>query len=226
MSSAPTELNFDIMKIYLLLLALSLPVNLLAKDDVARHPKETGADEKVVQDPLIIRALARLEQRLDIHFNIPFPANYDVDAHKKQPLAVMTVEGSKICVTRPIVNPFDEPRTVEWMMGPADPAKLGHGDIECAFDLDERGDFSRLNLQADWATSDGTNHQLDRGDDESGRDFFERARLTYRDRAGKAKDTVTARLYLAAFEKLAIAIQALRKEEPRAVPNGDSGGVK
>lgn len=64
----------------------------------------------------------------------------------------------------------------------------------------------------DWA-SDGGNHQLDRGDDESGRDFFERARLTYRDRADKAKDSVTAQLDLTVFEKVAVAIQALRKDE-------------
>lgn len=200
------------MKILIPVLALSLAMHLHAEDDVVRKPKELTAEENVVQDPLIVRALAGLEQRLDIRFNLPFPVDFDVDAHKKLPLAVMTVDGKKVCLTRPIVNPFDEPRTVEWMMGPADPAKLGSESIDCAFDLDERGEFSRLNLQADWATSDGANHQLERGENESSRDFFERARLTYQDRAGKAKDPAEARLYLAAYEKVALAVQALRRE--------------
>lgn len=210
------------MKIFLVLLALNLPMDSRAEAD--RVKPDTM--EKVEHDPLTVRALARLEERMGIRFNIPFPANFDVDAHKKQSLAVMTVNGSKLCITRPMVNPFDEPRTVEWMMGPADIAKLGQEEIDCAFDMDKEGDFSRLNLIADWASDGKGNHQLDRRDDESGRDFFERARLTYRDRAGKAKDPVAAQLYLAAFEKLATTIQALRQEVARAVASGDTGGVK
>ncbi|MEO5913406.1 MAG: hypothetical protein ABIS50_04180 [Luteolibacter sp.] len=205
------------MKILLTLLALNLLTGLRAEDDVATKPTGYCLEDKVPQDPLTVRALERLEERLGIRFDIPFPEDFDCDAYKKQPLALLTADGKKICITRPIVNPFDEPRTVEWMMGPEDPKKLGYESIDCAFDLDERGEFSRLNLQADWA-SVGGNHLLDRGDDESGRDFFERARLTYRDRAGRAQDQATAQLYLAAFEKVAVAIQALRKEEPDKAP--------
>ncbi|MEO5713772.1 MAG: hypothetical protein ABIT37_09825 [Luteolibacter sp.] len=213
------------MKILLPLLALNLLTDLRAEDDVVRKPHPSGVEDKVIQDPLIVRALGRLEERLGIRFDIPFPADFDCDAYAKRPLALWAEDGTKICVTRPIVNPFDEPRTVEWMMGPEDPKKLGNGSINCAFDLDERGEFSRLNLQADWA-SVGGNHQLDRGDDESSRDFFERARLTYRDRASKAKNPQSAQLYLAAFEKLAVAIQTLRSEEPRLAPEARPETVK
>lgn len=216
-STIPISSTTYIMKFILLPLVLSLLTDLCAEDEIVRHPKAAGAEEKVVQDPLIVRSLGRLEERLGIRFNIPFPKEFDCDAYKKQPLALMTVDRSKVCITRPIVNPFDEPRTVEWMMGPEDPKKLGNEFIESAFDLDERGEFSRVNLQADW-TSVGGNHLLDRGDDESGRDFFERARLTYRDRAGKAQDPARAKLFLTVFEKMARTIQALRQEEARAVP--------
>jgi hypothetical protein len=205
------------MKILVILLALNPLADLHAETEVIRRPQEAGVEENMPPDPLIVRALGRLEERLGIRFIIPFPDDFDVDAHKKLPLAVLEVDGSKVCLTRPIVNPFDEPRTVEWMMGPADPKKLGHQSIDCAFILDEQGDFSRLNLIADWASDDTGNHQLDRGEDESGRDFFERARLSYRDRVGKAKDPASARLYLTAFEKVALAIQTLRKEEPKKV---------
>lgn len=198
------------MRALLALLVLTLPMTARAKDDVAREPVRKG--EKVVQDPLTIRALAKLEKRMDIKFNIPFPANFDPDAYQKRPLAVIPIDGSKVCATRPIPNPYDEPNKVEWMIGPVDPAELARDGIDCSFDLDDRGDFTRLNLIADWA-SDGGNHQLWRGEGESGPDFFERARLTYRFRAKKAKDPAQAELLLTAFERMARTIQALRKEE-------------
>lgn len=177
--------------------------------------QQLRAEEEVVQDALTVRALAKLEKRMEIEFKIPFPANFDPDAYRKQPLALIPVHGSNVCATRPVVNPYDEPRTVEWMIGPADPAKLGKEGLDCSIDLDERGDFSRLNLIVDWA-SDGTgNHQITRGEGESGGDFFERARLTYQFRAKKANDPASAQLFLAAFEKIASAIQSLRKEEAR-----------
>jgi hypothetical protein len=59
-------------------------------------------------------------------------------------------------------------------------------------------------------------HQLEREASESGSEFFARARLTYLALAKKAKDPVAATLYLAAFEKMAATIQALRKEEASA----------
>jgi hypothetical protein len=208
---------FPVVKTLLALLVLSLPMIVRAKDDVARDPVREKKEEKVAQDPLTIRALARLEQRMDIKFNIPFPANFDTDAYRKRPLAVILIDGSKLLVSRPIVNPYDEPRTVEFMIGPADPARLPNEGVDCSFDLDERGEFSRLNLLVDWAADGKSTHLLDRGEGESGADFFERARLTYRFRAKKAKDPAQAALFLTAFEKMARAIHALRKEEARTV---------
>jgi hypothetical protein len=205
------------MRILLALLVLGLATNVRAKDDVARDPVRETKEKKVVQDPITVRALARLEQRMAIKFNIPFPANFDTDVYRKRPLAVISIDGSKLLASRPIVNPYDEPRTVEFMIGPANPARLPNEGVDCSFDFDERGEFSRLNLLVDWA-SDGGNHQLWRGAGESGPDFFERARLTYQFRARKAKDPALAALVLAAFEKMARTIHALRKEEGRTAP--------
>lgn len=190
-----------------------------AEDDAARNPVREEKEGKVAQDPLTVRALARLEQRMDIKFNVPFPADFDIDVYRKRPLAEFLIGGAKVLVSRPIVNPYDEPRSVEFMIGPADLARLPNEGVDCSFDLDEGGDFSRLNLLVDWAADGKSTHLLDRGEGESGPDFFERARLTYRFRAGKAKDTVRAALVLAAFEKMALAIQTLRTEEARAEPD-------
>lgn len=203
-------------KTILALLVLMLPLELPAEKEVVRDVL-TKIREPEQQDPLTIRALARLEKRLDIKFNIAFPATFDVDAYRKRPLALLNTNGSKVCVSRPVVNPYDEPHTVEWMIGPADPKQLANQSIDCAIDLDEQGDFTRLNLIADWA-GDGGNHQLVRGEGESGTEFFQRARLTYQARANKAKDPAAAILYLTAFAEMAATIQALRKEEDRAVP--------
>ncbi|MEQ1843419.1 MAG: hypothetical protein ABL994_23680, partial [Verrucomicrobiales bacterium] len=134
------------MKLLLPLVALNLCLNAVADEERTRAPGASGRNEPVVPDPLVVHALTRLEERMEIRFDIPFPANFDVDVHKKQPLALIPVDGEKVCVTRPMVNPFDEPRTVEWMMGSADAAKLSSVAIDCAFDLDEAGDFTRFNL--------------------------------------------------------------------------------
>lgn len=188
------------MKILFVCILLNLPTLLVAQNEKP--------------DPLTIRALARLEKEMGIEFSIPFPANFDPDAYMKRPLALIPIHGTKVCATRPIINPHDEPMKVEWMMGPADVTKLGEKGIDCSIDLDEQGDFTRLNLIVDWA-SDGGNHQIARGGNETGKEFFERARLTYRFRAAKAKDPALAELLLAAFEKMAVTIQTLRKEEAR-----------
>ncbi|MES2661591.1 MAG: hypothetical protein V4689_23435 [Verrucomicrobiota bacterium] len=205
------------MKVLVALLALNLPLHVSAEDDVDRDRPVKGDEELVVQDPLIVRALARLEQRMEIRFNIPFPKNFDCDTYMRRPLAVIAVDGSKVCATRPIVNPYDQPRTVEWMIGPADPELLGKEELSCYLDLDEQGEFCRTSLIADWA-SDGTgNHQIQRGEGESGAVFFERARLTYQARARAAKDPATATRFLTAYLKMAAVIQALRKEESHPV---------
>ena len=205
------------MRILLALLVLSSPMIIRAEDEVSREPVRNRVVKKVVQDPLTIRALARLEKQMDIRFNIPFPTDLDIDVYLKRPLALIPINGAKVCATRPILNPYDEPHKVEWMIGPADPAKLVEEGIDCSLDLDERGDFFRLNLIADWA-SDGGNHQLWRGEGESGPEFFERARLTYQFRAKNALDPKQAELFLTIFEKIARTIHALRKEEASAVP--------
>lgn len=195
----------------LLAILVWLPFSLFADQDVERDaPRKAQA---AAPDPLTIQALGRLEKKLEIQFKIPFPAQFDIDAYQKRPLALIPIQGSKVCLTRPIVNPFDEPQKVEWMIGPGDPTQLLELGFDCSFDLDERGEFSATNLLADWATDGTGTHQIMRGDVESGSDFFERARLTYRARAEKAKDPVMAKLLLSAFEKIATTIQALRKEE-------------
>jgi hypothetical protein len=198
------------MKTLLALLVLILPLQLLADEDAERDlPSE---QQDLAPDPLTVRALGRLEKKMDVQFNIPFPAQFDIDAYQKRPIALIPIQGSKVCATRPIVNPYDEPRKVEWMIGPEDPTKLIEQGFDCSFDLDERGEFSATNLLADWATDGEGNHQIWRGEAESGSDFFERARLTYQSRAAKAKDPKMAVILLTAFEKIATTLQALRKE--------------
>jgi hypothetical protein len=184
--------------------------HLLAEKDAER----IGPNEQKVlaPDPLTVRALERLEKKMDVQFRVPFPAQFDIDAYQKRPIALIPIQGSKVCATRPIVNPYDEPRKVEWMIGPEDPTKLIEQGFDCSFDLDERGEFSATNLLADWATDGAGNHQIWRDETESGSDFFERARLTYQSRAAKAKDPEMAVVLLAAFEKIATCLQALRKE--------------
>jgi len=200
------------MKIFLTIWVLILPLKLLLADD---QVEQTPASEQrdLVPDPLTVRALGQLEKKMDIQFKTPFPARFDIDVYQKRPLAFISIHGSKICATRPIINPYDEPRKVEWMIGPENPEKILEQGFDCSFDLDEQGEFSATNLIADWATDGTGNHQILRGEAESGAEFFERARLTYQSRAEKAKDPVIARLLLAGFEKIAVTIQALRKEE-------------
>lgn len=202
------------MKYRFTILILVLPLNLLAIDDVEREPP--AEQQNLTPDPLTIRALEQLEKKMEIQFKIPFPAQFDIDAYQRRPLALIPIQGTKICATRPVVNPYDEPRKVEWMIGPADPKKLLEQGFDCSFNLDEKGDFTATNLLADWATDGTGNHQILRGEAESGPDFFERARLTYQSRSEKDKDPAMAGLLLAAFEKIATTLQTLRKEEARA----------
>lgn len=204
------------MKILIALLVLGLPFEINAEDDIIREPAAKGDANTVVEDALIVQALTRLEKRMDIRFTIPFPKNFDCDTYMRRPLAVIAVDGSKVWATRPIVNPYDQPRTVEWMIGPSDPELFAKAELSCYLDLDEQGEICGTNLIADWASDGKETHQIERGVGESGTDFFERARLTYRFRANKAPDPVSAKLFLAAYEKMVTAIQALRKEEVRA----------
>jgi hypothetical protein len=202
------------MKVLLAIFVLMLPLHLLADNEVERDPPSEQQD--LVPDPLTVRALGRLEKKMDVQFKIPFPAQFDIDAYQKRHIALIPIGVSKVCATRPIVNPYDEPHKVEWMIGPEDPKKILEQGFDCSFDLDKRGEFSATNLLADWATDGTGTHQIWRGEAESGPDFFERARLTYQSRAAKAKDPAMAGLLLAAFEKIATTLQALRKEEARS----------
>jgi hypothetical protein len=203
------------MKIPLFLLLMNLATVVCAEADADRERAKPGEEVKIDQDPLTVRALGNLEKKMGIQFTIPFPASFDTDAYRKRPLALLPLDGKKVLATRPIANPYDEPRAVEWTMGPEDPAKLAKDGVDCSMELDERGDFNGTNLMVDWAWDGKSTPQLRRGEDETGAVFFERARLTYRLRATKAKDPALAELLLAGFEKLATTIQALRKEESR-----------
>jgi len=205
-------------KILLPLFIAHLPLTAYADDDFVRDHAVDKKEKQVVPDPITVRALARLEAKMEIKFDIPFPADLDIDDYAKRPLALIVINGSKVCATRPIVNPFDQPHTVEWTISPADVALLPNEGLDCAFDLDDRGEFSRLNIIADWSTDGKSNHQLERAEGESGADFFERARLTYQFRAKKAANSTQAELFLTAFEKIATTIQVLRKEEARVEP--------
>jgi hypothetical protein len=42
-----------------------------AEADAVRPAAKPGEEEKIVQDPLTLRALAGLEKKLGIHFDIP-----------------------------------------------------------------------------------------------------------------------------------------------------------
>ncbi len=200
----------------LALLVLNLPLHLYAENGGDQDHPLILEEEKIVQDPLIVRALLNLEKRMGIQFNIPFPKNFDCDAYRKRSIALIVINGSKVYATRPVVNPYDQPRTVEWAVGPADSEQFAKESFDCFFDFYELGEFSRLNILTDWA-SDGTgNHQIDRGEGETDAIFFEHARLTYQLRTQKADNPATAAIYLSAYEKMAKAVQALRKEEQQA----------
>jgi hypothetical protein len=107
----------------LIILLLNLALAPFTQADADRERPKLDERAKIVQDPLTVRALGKLEKRLEIEFNLPFPADFDTDAWRKRPMARMPVNGQKILTTRPVVNPYDEPPKVEWTVGPADPAK-------------------------------------------------------------------------------------------------------
>ncbi len=191
------------MKIFALLFwTICLP--LLAKEEPSAADKVTTA------------AIGRLEKRIDTAFTISFPKEWDIEVYRKQPIALLTVEGGKISATRPLVNPYDGAGTIEWMLGPEDPAQMPGVNLDCFLNLDEAGEFFQMSLLChadDWPKDDRSSHQLRRRDDESGPAFFKLAMETYRLRAKKAKNPAQAALMLAGFEKIATALHALRKEE-------------
>jgi hypothetical protein len=171
-----------------------------------------GAADENVHDPLMVKALTGLEKHLEARFEIPFPANFDPASYLKPPLAVIPVEDGKVCANRPILNPYDEPLLVEWMIGPADPLMLGKNELSCRLDFNLRSDFEGIGLVVDWASDETGNHSLERREGESGHDFFRRGVETYRFRSRKAQKPVQAELFLKAFGKISLAIRALRGE--------------
>ncbi len=178
-----------------------------------------NAAEISAADKLTAQALARLDKRINHTFTIPFPKDFDIDVHLKQPVALIPVDAKKVCATRPRLNPYDGEGTIEWLLGPDDPVSLPKENILCMLHLDERGDFLQIGLLGSpdiWPAGDKEGHQMFRREGESGADFFQRALFTYRIRTQRAKDPALAVHYLAAFEKIAVAIQTLRKEEERA----------
>ncbi len=167
-------------------------------------------------DLLAQRSLNRLEGKLGVVFNIPFPvAHFDFDVYRRQSLALLPVEGETVVVTRPIINPYDDNLTIEWMTGLKDVTKLGRVSLDALVDLDERGDFIQINLPAspdEWSAEKGTSG-IQRNDGETAGAFVERALWTYRLRAQKAADPKQANLLLSGFEKILKAIDQCRKEE-------------
>ena len=189
--------------------AILLPLLLLAMATVRA--------EELPPDALLTKqALAHLDQRLNAKFDIPFPKDWDIDAHSKQPIALIAVDGGKVTATRPLVNPYDGRGTIEWMIGPEKVERLPLENVVCILHLDEHGDFLQIGLLStpdEWPSETPKGHQLKRRDDETGPAFFQRAMLTYRLRTKNAKEPAQALRVLAAFEKIATAIQVLRKEE-------------
>ena len=176
----------------------------------------TGAAkaERSEHEKLVRASLEKLPARMKMEFNIPFPKDWDIDPHSKHPIAIMEVDGGKVCVTQPKMQPYDGHGTIEWMIGP-DPERLIKENVQCMLHLDESGEFLSIVMISeddDWPAED-SNHQLSRRDDETGTAFFERAMLTYRLRAKKAMNPVFATRAIASVEKISTVARQLRKEE-------------
>jgi hypothetical protein len=211
------------MRFFFTLLAC-LPLPLLAQE--ARVPvepleKATPADsfskpELSPNDLVTQRSLARLEQKLGVKFNHPFPvAEFDLDEYLRQPIALLPVAEGKVAVTRPIINPHDGAGSIEWMIGTEKIRTLGEISLSAFVYLDERGEFIQISLLAApdyWSTQTGTS-QLIRNEGETGWEFVERALLTYRLRSKKAGDQKQALLLLSGFEKTLAAIHQCRWDE-------------
>ncbi|MEK7951437.1 hypothetical protein [Luteolibacter soli] len=198
------------MKTGALALALALILGLLLLPAHAAEP-ERSAEEK-----FIIASLEKLPARMKLKFDIPFPKDWDTDEHSKQPIAIMEIDGAKVCITQPKMQPYDGHGTIEWMIGPEDPKRLIQENVQCFLHLDDSGEFFQIGLLVSndpWTAEDRVDHQLRRRDDETGPAFFERALLTYRLRAKKAKDPVFAARVLTTVEKISTIVQQLRKEE-------------
>ena len=193
-----------------LLATLTAPAADQQQDDPS-PPPTTGENEP--RDPKLVKALEQLEKHLGVEFKTPFPENFDVDGYMKRPIAIVTLQGSKIAMTRPIVNPFDEPRTVEWMFGPADMAKFAHGSVDCRLYFNEDGQITGMNLLADWAADATGNHQIEGREGESETEFIDRAIAIYLERAKKAGEPKAAEQFVEAMRTISIAVRNLRRAQ-------------
>jgi len=212
---------------FTLLACLALP--LLAQEERAplkSLEKPTTADsasetELQLHDLVTQRNLTRLEEKLGVKFTHPFPvAQFDFDVYRRQPLALLPVEGGKVSITRPLINPYDGAGTIEWMTGTEKIQTLGRIHLDGFVHLDEKGEVMQISLLASpdyWSTQDGT-PQMSRNEGETGWEFVERALLTYCVRAKKAADQPQALLLLSGFEKTLAAIQQCRRDEVRGTP--------
>jgi hypothetical protein len=190
----------------LILLSGSLPVH---------------AEEKTSLDQSTVQALGRLDKKLDTTFDIPFPTTQvDGDRYLIQPIGIVIVDGKKVRITRPIQNPYDGAHTIEWNIGPEDAAKFGREHVHCHFNFNGQGEIIQIGMLASdsWATAKGGSNSLSIVDGELPAGFFKRAIEAFRLRARKAKDPVQAELVVSAFEKVAISLQSLRKEEVSRKP--------
>ncbi len=205
------------------LISLTLPV--MAQED--RAPSRPTDPASVVAKPglephdqVTQRSLARLEEKLGVKFNQPFPAQFDIDVYRRQPIALLPATGGKIAVTRPVINPYDRTGSIEWMTGPEKIAELGKISLDAFVHMDEGGEFLQISLVASpdgWTAEDGT-PLIWRHDGETGREFTDRALLTYRLRAKKAADQAQALLLFSGFEKTLLAIHQCRKDEVFKTP--------
>ena len=210
---------------FTLLTCFSLP--LLAQEELApqksleKPTSDNSSPEAELQphDLVTQRSLTRLEKKLGVKFTHPFPvAQFDFDVYRRQPLALLPVEGGKVAFTRPIVN--QGAGSIEWMTGTEKIQTLGRIHLDAFVHLDEKGEVMQISLLAspdDWSTQDGT-PQMSRNEGETGWEFVERALLTYCVRAKKAADQPQALLLLSGFEKTLAAIQQCRRDEVRETP--------
>ncbi|MDB6078861.1 MAG: hypothetical protein JWO82_2608 [Akkermansiaceae bacterium] len=185
-------------------------------------PGAVGANEEAEDFPachqLTRKGIERLPSKLGVEFNIPAPADWGGDDWLRRPIAVIPVEGGKICATLPFVNPWDGRGTVIWTIA-HQPRNLALESLEVNLTLDEAGEFEAIVIHRarglKWEDDERGVSQLGRNDDdaETGEAFFQRAMKTYRERAEKSDEPADTARLLEGLEKMSLAIRALRQEE-------------
>lgn len=185
----------------ILLLAASLPMH---------------AAEKAPMDKFTVRALERLDKKLGTTFDIPFPKEQlDIDVHLTQPIGILDVNGKKVRITRPVLNPYDGSHTVEWNVGPDNPARFVEELVYCHLSLDKDSNVVQISILApdSWTTEKGGSNSVPEVEGEPPAAYFPRAMASFRIRAKKAKDPAQAELALSAIVKVVTSLQSQRNEE-------------